>query len=235
MPNLKIAISRNDLAEVKRLLKRYPNNIVNSFTHHTKQLKPFHYVCIEWGETEDDIISIMKLLIEHGADIHAVTKTGQTALHMSAIFANCNVCLFLVSLGLDPHATDYAGGTAFSLYGEYYFSQTDDREIFLEKDTLKIDTLKIMAARETYVRNKHWEKNWPLMCALTGSGLRPMDATMSLLAAKQAASDHTVKLDGIPRGTRAQNLAYLNQAIFGRENEHAILRRIVEFLPLVTL
>ena len=74
-------------------------------------------------------------------------------------------------------------------------------------------------------------KNWPLMNTLTGSGLRPMNAEVAAQAAHQAASDKSVKLPGIPRNTKAQNIAYLNQAVFGRENEHLFLRHIVGFIP----
>ena len=69
------------------------------------------------------------------------------------------------------------------------------------------------------------------MNTLTSSGLRPMNAEMAALAAQQAASDKSVKLPGIPRKTKAQNIAYLNQAVFGRENEHLFLRHIVGFIP----
>jgi hypothetical protein len=48
---------------------------------------------------------------------------------------------------------------------------------------------------------------------------------------QQAASDKSVKLPGIPRITKAQNIAFLNQAVFGRENEHLFLRHIVGFIP----
>ena len=54
---------------------------------------------------------------------------------------------------------------------------------------------------------------------------------MAALAAQQAASDKSVKLPGIPRITKAQNIAFLNQAVFGCENEHLFLRRIVGFIP----
>jgi len=69
------------------------------------------------------------------------------------------------------------------------------------------------------------------MNTLTSSGLRPMNAEMAALAAQQAASDKSVKLPGIPRKTKAQNIAFLNQAVFGRENEHLFLRHIVGFIP----
>jgi len=40
------------------------------------------------------------------------------------------------------------------------------------------------------------------------------------LALEQASLDTSIKLPDIPRGTQAQNIAYFNQAVFGRENEH---------------
>ena len=38
-----------------------------------------------------------------------------------------------------------------------------------------------------------------------------MNAEVAALAAQQAASDKSVKLPGIPRKTKAQNIAFLNQ------------------------
>ena len=58
-----------------------------------------------------------------------------------------------------------------------------------------------------------------------------MNAEVEAQAAQQAASDKFTKLPGIPRKTKAQNIAYLNQAVFGRENEHLFLRHIVGFIP----
>ena len=64
---------------------------------------------------------------------------------------------------------------------------------------------------------------------LVGTGLRPTAQQAAAAAALQAASDKSAKLPGIPRKTKAQNIAYLNQAIFGTEG---LLRRVVELIPI---
>jgi len=72
----------------------------------------------------------------------------------------------------------------------------------------------LLGAREAYeqrVRDEHWKKNWHLLNTLTSSGLRPMNAEVAALAAQQSASDKSVKLPGIPRTTKAQNIAFLDQ------------------------
>jgi hypothetical protein len=198
------------------------------------------------GDMRPIDVSMVELYVNLGADLTVVDKSKKNALHYAAMWFNLDVSLFLVSQGLNPYHVDKNGNDALAMYGEigillheevWWDPETEEEEIlryeerylkYLQK--IQTDIALIVAAREAYVRNKRWEKNWPLMCALTGSGLLSMNAQMALLLAQQAASDKSVKIPGIPRGTKAQNLAYLNHAIFGRENEYAILRRIVEYI-----
>ena len=87
------------------------------------------------------------------------------------------------------------------------------RDVDLDEEKQEA-VVQLLAARDAYkqrVREEHWKKNWPLMNTLTSSGLRPMNAEVAELAAQQAASDKSVKLPGIPRITKAQNIAFLNQ------------------------
>ena len=44
-------------------------------------------------------------------------------------------------------------------------------------------------------------------------------------------SHKSIKLPGILRKTKAQNIAFLNHVVFGCENEHFFLRHIVWFIP----
>jgi hypothetical protein len=112
-----------------------------------------------------------------------------------------------VSRGLDPNITDNEGETALTLYGR------DDNPPLTDEEKQEA-VVQLLAAREAYeqrVRDEHWKKNWPLLNTLTSSGLRPMNAEVAALAAQQAASDKSIKLPGIPRKTKAQNIAFLNQ------------------------
>ena len=121
-----------------------------------------------------------------------------------------------MSRGLDPDIADSEDYTALTMYGRSldYNDPDDEDEPPLTDEQKQEAVVQILAAREAYeqrVREEHWKKNWPLLNTLTSSGLRPMNAEVAALAAQQAASDKSVKLPGIPRITKAQNVAFLNQ------------------------
>ena len=48
----------------------------------------------------------MKLLVEGGADIHAVDTSGFTLLHLAAYFARHDIAKYLVEQGIDTEAVD---------------------------------------------------------------------------------------------------------------------------------
>ena len=201
-------------------------------------------------------VAMARLLVNGGAQLTAFDEVGENALHRAAAHSNIELCLFYVSRGLDPNiAIEDSAETALTIYGEQEDMLPAEKKIYADQ---------LLAAREAYeqrVRDEHWKKNWPLMNTLTSSGLRPMNAEVAALAAQQEASDKSIKLPGIPRITKAQNIAFLNQvssssatqstvygfhnptnqhstptnsqlqAVFGRENENSFLRHIVEFIP----
>ena len=224
MAELIVASIKGDEVEAKRLLDHGAD--VHARDH--IQRTPLHYSKNE---------AIAKLLLDHGADVHArddeqhtplhlaqnvamarllvnrgaqlsaVDVAGRNALHFAAEIAELDLCLFLVSRGLDPNIAENDGETALTLYGRDKGLDDDDEE---KQEAV----VQLLAAREAYeqrVRDEHWKKNWPLMNTLTSSGLRPMNAEVAALAAQRAASDKSVKLPGIPRITKAQNIAFLNQ------------------------
>jgi ankyrin repeat protein len=178
-----------------------------------------------WMEVLTDDVQTHQMMYKRGALLHAVDVDGENALHINAKIGCFRASLYFVSKGLDPTLPNLYGETALNLY---------DEDGLADHNTRDREKTAIVAAWTQYqhrLRRAHWKKNWPLLCALTGSGLYAMQAEMARLYRQQAASDKSVKIPGIPRGTKAQNLAYLNRAIFGRDNEHAILRLIIAFLP----
>jgi ankyrin repeat protein len=50
-------------------------------------------------------VSISKMLLDHGADIHATTDQGLTAIHHAADSCNLELVLFLLANGADVHST----------------------------------------------------------------------------------------------------------------------------------
>jgi ankyrin repeat protein len=107
-----------------------------------------------------------RLLVNRGAQLTAVDEDGRNALHRAAHCARLDLCLFLVSRGLDPNIADNEGETALTLYGRNDELDEDDEE---KQEAV----VQLLAAREAYeqrVREEHWKKNWPLLNTLTSSG-----------------------------------------------------------------
>ena len=171
-----------------------------------------------------------RLLVNGGAQLTAVTESGLNALHFAAFNANLDLCLFLVSRGLDPHTASDKGESALTLYGHYNdVNGLDDPPPLTDEEKQEV-IVELLAAREQRVRDENWNKNWPLLNTLTSSGFRPMAVEVAALALEQASLDTSVSLPGIPRDTPAKNIAYLNRAVFGHEG---FLREIVSFIPRV--
>ena len=206
------------LATNEAIVKLLLGHGVDVYSINEDQKTPLHYA---------RSVAIARLLINGGVQLEAVDMDGQNAMHCAAQNSELELCLFFVSRGLDPNIAENEGETALTIYRRDYGLDDEDEE----KKEAVVQLLAALEAYEQRVRDEHWKKNWPLMNTLTSSGLRPMNAEVVALAAQQAASDKSIKLPGIPRKTKAQNIAYLNQAVFGRENEHLFLRHIVGFIP----
>jgi len=163
-------------------------------------------------------VEVARILVNRGAQLTAVNEDGQNALHIAAKRASWNIvwfnlCLFFVSRGLDPYIADNEGETALTLYGTHDIAPNQMIDLW-DDDWKEAEIVELLAAHEAYkqrVRDEHWKKNWPLLNTLTSSGLRPMNAEVAALAAQQAASDKSVKLPGVPRITKAENIAFLHQ------------------------
>ena len=131
-----------------------------------------------------------RLLVNGGAQLTAVNEFGQNALHIAAKWAKKNICLFLVSRGLDPNIADNEGGTALTIYGNPMNPPLTDEQ---KQEAVN----ELLAARDAYfqrIRDEHWKKNWPLMNTLTSSGLRPLAVEVTALALEQASLDTSVSL-----------------------------------------
>ena len=72
---------------------------------YSKGLTPLHYAVLAGH------IDVMKCLIEHGAEINALSKVGTTPLHLAVKSGNIDVAKVLIDLGAD---IDYPLGCTFN-------------------------------------------------------------------------------------------------------------------------
>jgi ankyrin repeat protein len=57
-------------------------------------------------------VALCKVLLDHGANVNAVTVNGETALMLAASNAKSDVVIYLLSKGADPKLRDKSGKTA---------------------------------------------------------------------------------------------------------------------------
>ncbi len=79
-------------------------------------------------------VSIVKILVENGADVNAQNQSGATALMLAAKYNHIKLCKVLVKSGADAKLKTTNKQTAFTIaaqYGNYdlaeYLSQVTDR------------------------------------------------------------------------------------------------------------
>lgn len=110
--NLRVAARNGDAAEVRRLLAEGCDINLRDADGWT----PLMYAANR-GQ-----LHICELLVNNGANIHAVTKPGEVvdqyssnALHWAAYRGNTACCLYLIEQGIDRNATNSLGDSALDL------------------------------------------------------------------------------------------------------------------------
>jgi len=68
------------------------------------------------------MLRVVKLLLDHGADVRAVNLTGRTPLHLAAFWGRMDVAKALVSAGADLSAEDKYGFTAAEIASKKGFA-----------------------------------------------------------------------------------------------------------------
>lgn len=88
---------------------------------------------------------LAKLLLDGGADPHAVNRAGQTALMMASLFGHYTIVDMLLDVGADPFALDVAGNSAISVakdQGNVMMADhlaNRDRQLIIAPDVKSID------------------------------------------------------------------------------------------------
>ena len=69
---------------------------------------------------KDGVLGILKLLVEHGADMHTIDSRGRSPLHIASLHARSDVVKRLLESGADVNKVDNQGKTALDLVNDDY-------------------------------------------------------------------------------------------------------------------
>ncbi|KAN0142132.1 Ankyrin repeat-containing domain protein [Lactarius tabidus] len=104
---LHVAAFRGRLEIVRMLLDRDANPDVQTKGRET----PLHLISRGEYDSEEHGVGIVRLLLEHGVDIHAQDKDHDTALHSAAFSGRLEITRLLLGHGADPNVGNDHGST----------------------------------------------------------------------------------------------------------------------------
>ena len=119
---LHLAITEDKLDLVKKLLKKGSHLEIKDDYGYTPLLEAVNY-----GASEE----VIDLLLEHGADVNAVTEDKKTALHFAAQNDDEDMVRKMIEKGLFLDAEDKDGWTP--LHEAAYYGSEDAAQILTEK------------------------------------------------------------------------------------------------------
>jgi ankyrin repeat protein len=102
---LHLATKERHETVVRLLLSKRPRLTVRA--EDKEGYLPIHFSCSQ--------LSILKMLLDHGADIKSTTNTGKSLMHLAAILGNIEVVEFLKSKGMPIDLRDNENKTPFQL------------------------------------------------------------------------------------------------------------------------
>ena len=175
----------------------------------------------------------------HGADIHAFSNHRYNSLMIAAYNDRPDICLFLISLGLDPALEDNDGESALTHYAQWLDEDSPNRLEDEERPPLsdeeKQARVKLLTdARAEYLelqrREERYQRRKDAMTFLQGYGFLLTAAQREARKAEEAQVDTHAKLAAIDRSTKEANLKYLTDRVFGEDKGRHLGREIVMML-----
>jgi len=179
------------------------------------------------------------LLSTHGTNIQANATFGTNALMIAAYQDHPDICLSLISLGLDPALENNSGQTALTHYAQWLDAGNQNRDEDEERHPLtdeeKQARVKLLTdARAEYLelqrREECYQRRKDAITFLQGSGFLLTAAQREARKAEEAQVDTHAKLAAIDRSTKEANLKYLTDRVFGEDKGRHLGREIVMML-----
>jgi len=201
-------------------------------------------------------LAIVRLLADRGADINARTDEGRNALIWAIIEGHVETAAFLLDRGVDIHARDNLDrdvllwaalmgkiDTCIMLIGRQADARMKNCKNLsalthfgtisgLNHEKKQHGQARLIAAwlagpHPSQVVERNWQRRKNAVLFLVGSKFRLTVAEKAAAKIEQEQLDKHVKLPGVPRRSKEENLAYLHKEVFGHEG---IQRNLVGML-----
>ena len=130
------------------------------------------------------------------------------------MWGHIDMCLDLIARQADARVTDKEGRSALTHFGSWEDRTTAEE---IQERQQRLIAAWLAGPHPSQVAQRNWDRRKHAMLFLVGSHFAKTAAAKAAAKVEQEQADKHVKLDDIPRGTKEQNLAYLQKEVFGHE------------------
>ena len=166
-----------------------------------------------WGSYRGESAAVAAFLLDRGVDLHARDKHGRDALLWAALDGQIETCIKLIGRQADARVTDSENRSALTHFGQFSFLSAKKKQ----EGQARLIAAWLAGPHPSQVAERNWQRRKDAMLFLVGSKFRLMAAEKAAAKAEQDQLDKHVKLAGIPRRSKEENLAYLHKKVFGHE------------------
>ena len=190
-------------------------------------------------------LATVKLLADRGADIHARDKNGSNvlmwasrggksaavaaflldrlhardnygrdALLWAALRGRIETCILLIGRQADARVANNENQSALTHFGKFSCLSTVEKK---QQGQSRLIAAWLAGPHPSQVAERNWQRRKDAVLFLVGSKFRSTAAERDAAKAEQDQLDKHVKLAGIPRRSKEENLAYLHKEVFGHE------------------
>lgn len=106
-----IACKRGHLEIVEYLLSTCDADVEQRGLYEVPDDRSVHSVTPLWCAAVSGKLPVIRCLVEHGADVNAVSDTGSTPVRSACFMTHLNIVSYLVECGADILKANYNGGT----------------------------------------------------------------------------------------------------------------------------
>jgi len=157
--------------------------------------------------------AVAAFLLDRGVDLHARDNHGRDALLWAALDDQIETCIMLIGRQADARVTDNENRSALTHFGQFSFLSAKKKQ----EGQARLIAAWLAGPHPSQVAERNWQRRKDAVLFLVGSKFRLTAAEKAAAKAEQDQLDKLVKLAGIPRRSKEENLAYLHKKVFGHE------------------